>query len=301
MGEGALLAAAIATHGLTKFYGQSRGIEDIDLEVRRGEIFGFLGPNGAGKTTTIRLLLDLLRPTRGHAEVFGMDTRRYSLGVRRRVGYISGDISLFEAMKGRELVTLLDRFHGGGARVDELASRLGLDLDRPISSYSRGMKQKLAIIQALSHDPDLLILDEPTMGLDPLVQQQFYDIMDEFRSAGKTVFLSSHILHEVERVCDRIGIVKEGRLVDVEEVMDLKRKKVRRLEVVLDRDVRAEDVALDGVEVISLDGPRAELAVRGHAKGLLAHLARLPIEDFVFPEATLEETFMTFYRDEGSE
>jgi ABC-2 type transport system ATP-binding protein len=187
--------AAIRTFGLTKFYGQARGIEEIDLEVRRGEVFGFLGPNGAGKTTTIRLLLDLLRPTKGRAEIFGLDTRGDSLEVRRRTGYISGDVSLFESMKGRELVALLNSFHGNSARVDELAERLDLDLDRTIRAYSRGMKQKLAIIQALSHDPELLILDEPTMGLDPLVQQEFYDIIGEAREAGKTVFLSSHILH----------------------------------------------------------------------------------------------------------
>jgi ABC-2 type transport system ATP-binding protein len=293
--------SAIRTLGLTKFYGPVRGIEEIDLEVRQGEVFGFLGPNGAGKTTTIRLLLDLLRPTRGRAEIFGLDTRRDSLQVRSRVGYISGDVSLFESMKGRALVELLDSFHGGGAKVDDLAERLDLDLDRPIRAYSRGMKQKLAIIQALSHDPDLLVLDEPTTGLDPLVQQEFYNLVAEVRDAGKTVFLSSHILPEVERVCDRIGIVKEGRLVAVEQVSDLKRKKVRHLEIFLTRDVQQEDLALDGVEVLAMDGPRARLAVHGNIGTLIAGLASLPVDDLVFPEATLEETFMRFYSSEADD
>ncbi len=291
--------AAIRTFGLTKLYGPVTGIEDLDLEVHEGEVFGFLGPNGAGKTTTIRLLLGLLRPTRGRADIFGLDSKRDSLEVRRRVGYISGEVSLFESMRGQELLDLLGSFSGGSSREKELAERLQLDLSRPIRAYSRGMKQKLAIIQALSHSPDLLILDEPTTGLDPLVQQEFYNMMKETKQEGKTVFLSSHFLHEVERVCDRIGIVRDGRLVDIEEVSVLKRKKVRRLELQLTRDVTPQDLALDGAEVIRIDGTRAELAVHGNLRNLLIHLAALPVEDFVFPEASLEETFMRFYDTES--
>ena len=289
------MGAVIRTYGLTKFYGTHRGIESLDLEVYGGEIFGFLGPNGSGKTTTIRLLLDLLRPTRGRAEVFGLDSRRDSLEIRQRIGYISGDVAFFESLKGRELIELLDGFHRNSSRVAEIAERLELDLDRRIRAYSRGMKQKLAIVQALSHDPDLLILDEPSTGLDPLMQQRFYHILTEEKQRGKTVFLSSHLLHEVERVCDRIGIVREGVLVDVEDVADLKRKKVRTLEIVLTRDVRPEDLPASGVDVLSIAGRRVELAVHGNLRELLVHLAGLPIEDFVFPEATLEETFMRFY------
>ena len=290
--------AAIRALGLTKFYGTHRGIEDLDLEVRRGEMFGFLGPNGAGKTTTIRLLLDLLRPTRGRAEVFGLDTRRNALEVRRRIGYIPGDIAFFESMKGRELLDLLDGFRRNGSRAAEIAEHLELDLGRPIRAYSRGMKQKLAIIQALSHDPELLILDEPTMGLDPLIQQRFYDLLEEEKEKGNTVFLSSHMLHEVERVCDRVGMVRDGLLIAVEEMASLKRKKVRRLELVLSRDVRPEDLSVDGVDVTRIEGRRAEMAVYGNLQEVLAHMAKLPVEDFVFPEATLEEAFMPFYAKE---
>ena len=290
------MAAVINTFSLTKFYGQSRGIQAIELEVEKGEIFGFLGPNGAGKTTIIRLLLGLLKPTSGSSEIFGLNTLTESLEIRRRVGYISGDLSLFESMKGRGLINLLNSFHKNHSpRLDELALQLDLDLDGPIRAYSRGMKQKLAIIQALSHNPDLLILDEPTTGLDPLMQQQFYNIMRDFKAAGKTIFLSSHILPEVEHICDRIGIVKEGILIDVENVADLKRNKIRRLQIVLNRDVQAEDFDLEGVEILAIDGRKAEMVVRGHPKMILDHLSNLPIEDFVFPEASLEETFLQFY------
>jgi ABC-2 type transport system ATP-binding protein len=289
---------AIRTFGLTKYYGSHRGIEDLDLEVRTGEVFGFLGPNGSGKTTTMRLLLDLLRPTSGRAEIFGLDTGHSSLEVRRRIGYVAGEVALFESMKGRALVELMGSFHGDHSRMAELADALDLDVDRTIRAYSRGMKQKLAIILALAHDPDLLILDEPTVGLDPLMQQRFYSLVAEERARGKTVFLSSHRLTEVEEIADRIGIVRDGFLVDVEDVAELKRKRVRRLELLLTRDVRPEDLAVDGVEITRIDGRRAELAVHGHVSELLAHLASLPVEDFMFPEATLEDTFMRFYAGE---
>lgn len=292
------MGTAIRTFGLTKYYGAQRGIEDLDLEVRQGEIFGFLGPNGAGKTTTIRLLLDLLRPTRGRAEVFGLDATRDSVEVRRRIGYIAGDVAFFDSMKGRELLSLLNGIRRIKPRVTELAERLDLNLDRPIRAYSTGMKQKLAILQALSHDPDLLILDEPTAGLDPLMQQEFHGILQEEKQRGKTIFLSSHLLHEVERVCDRIGIVRDGFLVDVEEVLDLKRKKVRKLELTLTREVQPADLPPNGVDVLRIEGRRVEMAVHGDLHELLSHLATLPIEDFVFPEATLEETFMRFYGDQ---
>jgi ABC-2 type transport system ATP-binding protein len=286
---------------LTKYYGPRRGIEDLDLTVRSGEIFGFLGPNGAGKTTTIRLLLDLLRPTGGRAEVLGMDTRLRSIEIRQRIGYIAGEVALFESLKGAELLDLTTRIHGDDSRRKEVVERLELeeDLDRPIRAYSRGMKQKLAIVQSMAHDPDLLILDEPTVGLDPLMQQRFYELVEEEKARGKTVFLSSHRLGEVEKICDRIGIIREGLLVDVEDVAELKRKRVRKLELVLSRDILPEDLNIDGVEVLKVDGRQAELSVHGDLKLLLKHLASLPVEDFVFAEATLEETFMRYYSGEA--
>ncbi|MFQ5860332.1 MAG: ABC transporter ATP-binding protein [Dehalococcoidia bacterium] len=292
---------AIATYGLIKYYGPIRGIEDLDLQVDQGEIFGFLGPNGAGKTTTIRLLLDLIRPTRGRAQILGFDVHSQSLQVRRSVGVIPSDPVFFDSLRGREHLALLESFHGpmDTERVARLAQRFDLDLDRPIRAYSRGMRQKLAIIQALAHDPALLLLDEPTMGLDPLMQQEFYRALQEEQAQGKTVFLSSHMLPEVERVCDRVAIVRDGHLVAVEHVAELKRRRVRKMEVLLQRDAHPEDFAVDGVQVLRCEGPRAELAVTGHVAAVIQRLSSLPLEDLVFPEPTLEDVFFQFYS--GSE
>ncbi len=292
--------AVIKTYGLTKYYGKIRGIQDLDLEVVKGEVFGFLGPNGAGKTTTIRLLLDLIRPTRGQAEVFGLDSHRNSLEIRRRVGYIPGDVVLYDGMTGSDYLALMGSFHQGenGHRLKELQERLELDLSRQTRAYSKGMKQKLAIIQAFMNDPELLILDEPTLGLDPLMQHLFYDLLLNEKKRGKTVFLSSHIIPEVERVCDRVGIVRNGHLAAVEQVADLKLKKVRRMELHLSRELPPEEIRLEGVEILSIKGKQIELRVSGNIPRLLEQLCQLPIEDMAFPEASLEDTFMEFYGEE---
>ncbi len=296
-------APVIETFGLSKRYGPVQALNDLHLAVRSGDIFGFLGPNGAGKTTTIRILLDLIRPTRGHACVLGLDTRSQSLEVRRRVGYMAGEVALYEQMTGGELLSLLSDLRGGGhlVRARQLAERLDLDLGRRIGHYSSGMKQKLALIAALSPVPELLILDEPTKGLDPLVQLEVYAILSEERARGCTVFFSSHILPEVERVCNRVGIVREGRVVAVEDIDSIRHKRVRRLTVTFARPVAADALRLEGVEIMSADGDRAELAVHGHVPDLLQRLAALPVVDFVFPEATLEDTFMRFYGGEADE
>jgi ABC-2 type transport system ATP-binding protein len=296
-------APVIQTFGLSKRYGPVRALNGLNLVVRPGDIFGFLGPNGAGKTTTIRLLLDLIRPTRGYARVLGLDTRSQSLEMRRRVGYMAGEVALYEQMTGGELLSLLSDLRGGGhmPRAHQLAERLDLDLRRRIGDYSSGMKQKLALIAALSPAPELLILDEPTKGLDPLVQLEVYAILAEERARGCTVFFSSHILPEVERVCNRVGIVREGRLVAAEDVDSIRHRRVRRLTVTFAGPVAADALRMEGVEIVSMDGDRAELAVHGHVPDLLQRLAALPVEDFVFPEATLEDTFMKFYGGEAEE
>ena len=208
----------IHTEGLTKSYGKNRGVIDVSLDVRPGEVFGFLGPNGAGKTTTIRTLLDFIRPNSGVAKVFGMDAHRQSREIRRRIGYLPGDLALYEKLKGAEMLRYMGNLRGGVEwdHVRELAERLHSDLSRPIRTLSQGNRQKIGLIQALMHKPELLILDEPTNGLDPLIQQVFYRLISEVE--GQTVFLSSHNLPEVERVCDRVGIIREGRLIAVEEV-----------------------------------------------------------------------------------
>jgi ABC-2 type transport system ATP-binding protein len=291
----------IQTFGLSKRYGRVQALSDLDLTVLPGDIFGFLGPNGAGKTTTIRVLLDLIRPTRGRAEVLGLDSRGDSLAIRRRVGYLAGEVALYTQMTGHALLSLVDDLRGGGllTRGHQLAERLELDLSPRIGSYSSGMKQKLAFVAAAMPRPELLILDEPTKGLDPLVQLEVYAILNEERERGCTVFFSSHILPEVERVCNRVGIVREGRLVAVEDVESIRHKRVRVLTVTFSRPVPAEALVMEGVEIRSVDGNQAELGVHGHVPDLLRRLAELPVEDFVFPEATLEETFMRFYGEEA--
>ena len=291
--------AVIKTLGLTKYYDKTRGIEDLNLEIAQGEIFGFLGPNGAGKTTTIRLLLNLIRPTRGNAQVFGLDARQNYLEIHQRLGYVPGDVVLYDGMTGSEFLSLMGSFHKGhnGRRLRQLQQRLELDLSRQTRTYSKGMKQKLVIIQALMNDPELMILDEPTLGLDPLMQRRFYELLLEEKSRGKTIFLSSHILPEVERVCDRIGIVRDGHLVDIELVADLKRKKVRRMHLILSREMARDELKLEGVDIISIKGKQVELKVHGEIPALLKQLCQLPIEDMSFPEASLEDTFMEFYEE----
>ncbi|MHB8587679.1 MAG: ABC transporter ATP-binding protein [Candidatus Dormibacteraceae bacterium] len=219
-----MAVAAIRTSKLSKDYGAGRGLFELDLEVSPQEIFGYLGPNGAGKTTTIRLLMDMIRPTGGAAYVFGLDCRRDSVAVKRRVGYLPGDLPQFGSLRGREVVAYLAGMRGGvdSKVVRALAERFDLDLSRRFREYSSGNKQKLGILLAFMHRPDLLILDEPTGGLDPLNQQGFYELLHETRDGGATVFLSSHILSEVEHVCDRVGILRAGRLVRVARLDELR-------------------------------------------------------------------------------
>ena len=296
------MTPAILTFGLTKSYGPVLALDGLQLTVEQGDIFGFLGPNGAGKTTTIRLLLDFIRPSSGRAEILGHDTQTESLAVRRRVGYVPGDVSLYNSMTGEALLELLNHLRDGHSLEQgrRLADRLDLALHRRIGDYSSGMRQKLALVAALMPQPELLVLDEPTKGLDPLVQQELYTILREERKRGCTVFLSSHNLPEVERVCNRVGIVREGKLVAVEEVEAIKHKKVRLLTLTFSRPVTREALVMEGVEIRSLDGNQAELAVHGHVPDILRRLVELPIEDLEFPEATLEDTFMKFY-DAGVE
>jgi len=289
---------AIRTEDLTKFYGAHRGVEGVDLTVRRGEVIGFLGPNGAGKTTLIRLLLDLLRPTRGAARVLGRDCRTESLAVRRQVGFLPGEYRLYENLSGRRNLSYLG---GLGAAYDPgraaaLAERLDVDLDRRAGAYSHGTKQKLALVLAFLHAPPLLILDEPTSGLDPLVQQEFFALVREARDAGRTVFLSSHNLTEVERVCDRAATIRDGRIIAVEDIAALRREAVRLVELTC---ARAPDAAafagLAGVSDLAVDGVRLRCTVRGELGPLLAAAAAFGIVDVLSREPGLEEFFLAAY------
>lgn len=288
----------IATEELTKSYDGRHGIVDVTLEVRAGEVFGFLGPNGAGKTTTIRLLLDLIRPTAGRAWVLGLDAREGSLEIRRRVGYLPGELALWERMTGAELLAFLGELRGGVDRraVAELAERLDCDLSARIGSLSHGSKQKVALIQAFMHRPELLILDEPTTGLDPLMQEEFQRMVAEVRAEGRTVFLSSHILREVERTCDRVGIIREGRLVAVEDVGDLRARELRVLDLHFAGPVPASAFqGLPGVQEVEARGDGIRLAVAGPLDPVVKAAARYEVVDLTSHEPSLEEIFLRFY------
>lgn len=286
----------IETKKLTKFYGKTLGIKNLNLSIPKGEFFGFLGPNGAGKTTTIRLLLDFIRPTKGSAKVFGLDSRHDSFEIKKKIGYIPGDIFFYDWMKGRDYLRYFSRFH---ARKDslgqELVRELDLDLGKRIKTYSKGNRQKLAIVAAFSHDPDLLILDEPTLGLDPLVQHQFYKILLREKEKGKTVFLSSHILSEVERVCDRVGIVKQGKLITIERISDLKKKKIKNIRVKFKEKVDLSSLKIKGVKTIEKLNDYFNLTVRGNVDEIVKMIAAHEIDDLTITEASLEEIFLEYY------
>lgn len=288
----------IQTTHLTKSYGKARGVVDLDLSVRPGEVFGYLGPNGAGKTTTIRTLLDFIRPTAGSVAVFGLDSHRDSLAIRRRVGYLPGELSLYEGMTGREFLRYMANLRGGVAwrEVEALAERLGATLAQPIHTLSHGNKQKLGLVQAFMHQPELLILDEPTQGLDPLVQQEFYRMIAEVRTQGRTVFLSSHVLPEVEKTCDRVGIIREGRLIAVEEVANLKAKALRRLEIRFAAPAPAAAFAgLPGVRNVQVEDNVLRCIVTGSLDAVVKAAAEFEVVDLISQEPSLEEIFLAYY------
>lgn len=288
--------AVIVCSGLTKDYGQGQGVFDLDLSVRRGEIFGFVGPNGAGKTTTIRLLMDLVRPDRGLATVLGLDARRDSLAVKRRVGYLPGELPQFPGVSAGYVIGLLAGLRGGvdRARIAALADRLQLDLRRRYEKLSHGNKQKVHLIQAFMHAPELLILDEPTLGLDPLMQREFRALVKESVAAGATVLLSSHVLAEVELICDRIGLIREGRLRRVGSLEELRTLRVHRVDALVRgrRDV-AELARLPGVSEPEVAGERVSCKVRGSIGPLLAWLNAGEVVELDSRELSLEEVFLS--------
>lgn len=295
------MTAVVQAEGLTKYYGERRGLEDLTLEIRPGEIFGYLGPNGAGKTTTIRLLLDVIRPTRGHVRVLGGGSREAA--VRARIGYLPGELALEGRERARDYLEFLGTVRGGvpRGRVDALAERLNADLSVPMRKLSKGNKQKIGLIQAFMHEPELLILDEPTGGLDPLVQQEFLAMVREVRTAGRTVLMSSHVLAEVEHVSDRVGIVREGRLIAVESVATLREKAVRRVELHFDAPVPAEEFAgLPGVRDLRVTGAALRCTIDGRPDALIKAAARHTVVHLVSTEPDLEEIFLTYYSDEES-
>jgi ABC-2 type transport system ATP-binding protein len=291
----------IKTHNLTVYYGAHRGIKGVNLRVEKGEVFGFLGPNGAGKTTTQRVLLDVLRPTRGRAEVFGMDCQTQGVEVRKRVGYLPGELSLYTGMKGAAFLDMIASLQGGvvePAYRRELVERLKLDTSRRIGQYSRGNKQKIGIVAAFMGQPDLLILDEPTGGLDPLMQSVVLELVRETKADGRTVFFSSHILPEVQAVCDRVGIIREGELIQTERVETLTRQAFKRLHLTLAQAPPPDAFALEGVTETGRSGQTVMLEVRGEPQAVLEKALAFGVMDIAMPPVTLEEIFMSYYTQE---
>ncbi len=292
------MAAIIQTEKLTKFYGRHRGIIDVDLEINEGESFGFLGPNGAGKTTMIRTLLDHIRPTSGRATVFGIETTVDPVAIHRRLGYLPGEFALYDKLTGAQTLEYFANLRGGidMAYQATLIARLDVDPSRKFREYSKGNKQKIGLIIALQHRPDLLLLDEPTAGLDPLIQQEFYGVVREAKAEGRTVFLSSHILSEVERTCDRVAIIREGQLARVDRTEALRDLAHHQVELVFTGPVPTDEfAALPGVSDVVAEGHILRLRVSGNIAPIVRTAAKYELSDFVSREPSLEETFLAEY------
>ncbi|MBE2268681.1 MAG: ABC transporter ATP-binding protein [Anaerolinea sp.] len=292
--------AVIQTSNLTKVYsGGKPALDQLSLSVNRGEIFGYLGPNGAGKTTTIRLLLDLIRPTSGSAAIFGMDVNAQSVEIRKRVGFLPGELNLWDRLTAREIVNYLGNLRGGvnTPYVNQLAERLSFDLSKKVRTYSTGNKRKLGLILALMNKPDLLILDEPSSGLDPLMQQTFNQLMLEAKADGCTIFLSSHVLSEVQAICDRVGILNAGKLITVESVERLTRADFRRVTLRFRSPVAPTLVSgVQGVTSVSADQPNVlSLQLQGDFDPLLKAINGQYVQDITVTEPTLEDIFLTYY------
>ncbi len=283
----------IETFDLTKYYRRIRGIEGISLSVQKGEIFGFLGPNGAGKTTMIRTLLGFLKPTGGHGTIFGLDIVKDSTEIKPDVGYIPGDLSFYGYMTGRQFLSYFDGLRGfNGFLLEDLLSRFDLPLDRKIKGYSKGMKQKLGIVQAFMHDPELVIMDEPTSGLDPLLQQEFYEFLLKEKDKGKTMFFSSHILSEVDKICDRVAIIRDGELVALEDVDTLKDRRGKKFRV----RIKEDPSSFSGPSEMTIRDGWIEFTSDDDIDRWVKKLSRFTVLDLEIQEFSLEDIFLRYYR-----
>jgi ABC-2 type transport system ATP-binding protein len=296
------METVILIENLTKFYGKYQGVTDLNFEVKEGEVFGYLGPNGAGKTTTIRSILGFIKPKKGKIFIFGKDIEKEGYRIKKKIGYIPGDLALYENLTGMEFLKYMANLRGNvnWNYVKELSERFNINLNQFIRSLSHGNKQKIGIIQAFMHKPDLLILDEPTLGLDPLMQYEFYHLISEVKREGETVFLSSHILPEVERICDRVGIIREGKLVTVESIDTLKSHAFRELEVHFAKPVPKEAFSeLPGIKDLKVENSIIRFKIVGSLDAVIKTAAHYEIVNIISHEPSLEEIFMSFYRGEG--
>jgi ABC-2 type transport system ATP-binding protein len=289
----------IETSGLSKFYNKIRGIERVSLEIREGEIFGFIGPNGAGKSTTIRLLLNLIFPSSGSAKIMGMDIIRETKKIKHLVGYIPSDASAYPSMKVHEFLRYCIHFYpvkNGEKRLTELAELFEIDLNRRIAELSMGNRKKVSIVQSLLHDPKLLIVDEPTTGLDPLMQAKFFDLLRSKNQKGMTIFYSSHILSEVQMLCKRVAVIKEGRIIKVEDIETLRKKQLKKVRIEFEEPVNKEHFNIRGIESkISSHGNNLSFMYSGDVNDLVGILASRKILNLIIEEPSLEEIFLHYY------
>ncbi len=285
---------------LTKFYGKSRGIENVNLEVGRGEVFGFIGPNGAGKSTTIRILMNLIFPTGGSARILGMDVVSKTKEIKRKTGYIPSDANAYSYMEVEEFLNYFARFYNikdGPARIKELTSLFELDLRRKISDLSTGNRKKVSIVQSLVHRPVLLIMDEPTTGLDPLMQSLFFDLLRKENQRGMTIFFSSHILGEVQMFCRRVAIIKEGKIIQLEDIDTLRKKQLKKVTIEFDEQVKPENLSFPGVvNLITGPGNSLSFMFSGNINGLVSFLSGSVINNLMIEEPSLDEIFMHYYQ-----
>lgn len=294
--------SVIEVSGLTKDYGGGKGIFDVDLKVEQGEIFGFLGPNGAGKTTTIRNLLGFIKPDDGQVKINGMDCFSEAAEIHQSLGYLAGELAFFDDLSGKQMIQFVAELKGvcGQNRIDELMERFGLNPQGRIKKMSKGMKQKIGIVCAFMNDPDIIILDEPTSGLDPLMQNEFVELLLEEKKKGKTIFMSSHIFEEVERTCDRTAIIKDGKIVTIEDMVSLKAKKQKSFVVTFDSEAEAKRFAAEPYEITRREGNTVTVLLTGGIDGLLKTIAGYEVRDLDVKASSLEEIFLRYYGEEAA-
>lgn len=285
----------IEIKNLKKYFGKVKAVDGVSFSVSAGEVFGFLGPNGAGKTTTIRCLMDFIRPTGGTVSILGKDSQKDSVELKSKIGYLPGNVKLNNNWTGYEHVKFVESIRGKSGNVTELAQKFDLDLSKKFKQLSSGNKQKLGLVIALMNNPEIIVMDEPTMGLDPLLQNTIYEILLDLKSKGKTIFVSSHNLPEVERLCDRVGIIKEGKMVAVETLKELEGKKLHKIEIRFSEKVKKSDFEFDGVEKVEEIADGVILTVGGNLNPVIKKIAKYNIKDIEITHATLEEVFLKFY------